>query len=592
MSLYDELKRRNVIRVAAAYFVAAWLIIQVAETILPFYDVPDAAIRTLITVLVVLFIPVVVLAWIFEWTPEGIRKDEGATAGGPAFSVAAKRWDRVVMAVLAVAVAYFVVEKILETTETAPAPAIAIMPFTNLSPDPDQAYFAGGVAEEVRTLLGKIPELRVISRGSISKVVDMGLDVAEAAATLNVAHVLEGSVRRSGDRIRITAQLVEAESGTSLWSESYDETLDNIFDIQDEIAGSIVENLHVELVGPMPKARRTDPRALAMLIQAKQIFYQTTIQPSYGDAADRIDRLLDAALELDPGYADAMSWKGVANWIRGMESEISPEEFWRRDAQINEAVLAIDAEHASIWWWRAWQKTFIDVDFAAAVPLWERGYRNAPNDAELLRQVARFAALIGRFDIASPLYERAVSLDPLCTMCLYFLSRNYMWAREWDKAEEARERFLLIGGGGGYYHYGTIKLMQGDAEAALEAYRRQQGGGQELFGIAMALHALGKSEESNAALASAIEKRGEIDPEYAATAYAFRGEKDAAFEWLEKAIASPPDPISGRLQHVQAIVDPLFHSLHDDPRWEQLRMKVGMPTELIESLEFSIDIPH
>ena len=590
MSFFDELKRRNVIRVAVGYVVAAWLVIQVVETIFPAFGFGDEAIRFVVIAFAVGFIPVVVLAWVFEWTPEGIRKDDSVDRQGPAVAAAARRWDRIVTAVLAIAVAYFVVEKILEIED--PEPAIAVLPFENLSPDPEQAYFAGGVADEVRTLLGKIPELLVISRGSSAKVVELGLDVSDIAAKLNVAHILEGSVRRAGDRVRVTAQLIEVSSGASLWSESYDETLDDIFEIQAELAENIVENLHIELVGPIPTPKRTDPRALAMLIQAKQIFYQGTISNLYGDAADRMDVLLDAALELDPKFVDAMFWKGSAHWARVSDGEISYEEWRRRTDQIREAILVLEPEHGGVLWGLAWDEAFRNVDFRAAAPLFERAYRSAPNDPEVLRQVARFASFIGRFDISSPLYERAVALDPFCTMCLYHLSRNYMYAGEWDKAEEARERFLLLGGDGGYYHYGTIKLMQGDAEAALEAYRRHSGNGQELAGIAMALHALGRSEESDAALSRLIDRRSGQDPEYVASVYAYRNEADAAFEWLDKALVADRALPMGRMPIVAQIAEPLLENLHDDPRWEEFRKKVGVPTELAESLEFSVDIPQ
>lgn len=612
MSLYEELKRRNVIRVAVGYVVSAWLVIQVVETIFPAFGFGDEAVRIVVIVLGVAFVPVLVLAWVFEWTPQGLKKDADVDRGMAATAGAYKNFDRVVMAILAIAVGFFAFDKFVldpardaaqiesarqegrteATVEAYGEQSIAVIPFLNLSSDPEQAFFADGVAEEVLNLLAKIPELRVISRSSSFTFRGPDLNVPEIAEKLNVTHILEGSVRAAGNRIRITAQLIEAQSDTHLWSETYDRTLDDLFAVQDEIAENIVENLHIELVGPIPKARRTDPRALAMLIQAKQIFYDSTTQESYGDAADRMDALLEAALEIDPKFTDAMFWKGFADWARVTEGDISYEEYRRRMDQMDEAVLAIEPEHAGVLWGQAWSKAFRDVDYRAAAPLFERAYRSAPNDSEMLRQVGRFASMIERFDISTPLYERAVSLDPLCTMCLYHLSRNYMYAREWDEAEDARERFLLIGGGGGYYNYGTIKLMQGDAEAALENYKRHKGDGQERAGISMALYALGRNEESDAVLASLIESGDERWSADVAAAFAFRKNRDAAFEWLEKALAMEQLPHNGRLQLIYLLSEPLLQNLHDDPRWEEFREKVGVPTELIESLEFSIDIPH
>jgi len=592
MSLYDELKRRNVIRVAMAYVIATWLIIQVAETILPFYGVPDSAIRLLITALALLFIPVVVLAWVFEWTSQGIRKDADVDRGESQPAANHRKFDRIVIIVLAVTVTYFAIDEFIIEPPLASTGehSIAVMPFTNLSPAPEQAFFAGGITEEVRVMLGKIPQLRVTARGSITKVAAMGLDIAEVAAKLKVAHILEGSVRSAGDRIRITAQLVEVSSGASVWSESYDETLENIFDIQDEIAENIVENLHVEIVGPMPKARRTDPRALALFIKAKQVYFQVWTGGRMAGVADQMDAWLDAALEIDPGYVDALGWKSNAIGIRGLTGEIGPEEYFRQLEQADEAVRAIDPEHFSIFANRAWIKTYNDVDFAAAAPLWERAYADAANNGEFLRHIARFAAYIGRFDISTQLHERAAAIDPLCTTCLYQLSRNFMWSGEWDKAKKARERFLLIGGSGGFYHYGIIKLMQGDAEAALEIFEgsimKQYS---RIAGSAMALHSLGRHSESDAALTSLIEEFGDREPALVAHVHAFRNEQDAAFDWLEKMFQLPRGPVLGSADLIDATIDPMLNNLHGDPRWEQFRMKVGLPTELIKSLEFSIE---
>lgn len=595
MTLWNELKRRNVIRVAVAYVVTAWLVIQVAETILPLYDIPESAIRTVVTALAVLFIPTVVLAWVFEWTPKGIKKDadigrdEAISAGNY------RAFDRIVIVVLAIAVTYFAVDEFIiepqppQTSEQ----SIAVMPFVNLSPDPAQVLFAGGVTEEVRILLAKIPQLRVTARGSITKVAAMGLDIAEVAAKLYVGHILEGSVRRAGDRIRITAQLIEASSGATLWSESYDETLEDIFEIQDKIAENIVENLHVELVGPLPKARRTDPKALALLIQAKQVFFQNSLQGDYAIIADEMDAYLAKALEIDPGFVDALAWKGHVIGARGLTGEIGPEEYFRRLEQLDEAIRAIDPEHFSIFANRAWIETYNNVDFAAAAPLWERVYPGAVNNGEYLRYIGRFAAYIGRFDIATPLHERAAVIDPLCTSCLYQLSRNYIWAGKWEKAEEARARFLLIGGSSGYFYHGIIKMMLDDAEGALEIFQNSSMNPDgAVAGQAMALYALGRNEESIQQLSRLIEELGEREPRAVAQVYAFRGENDAAFEWLDKSLEQPTNPVTGRAGLIEATVNPLFQYLHDDPRWEQFRMKVGIPTELIESLQFSIDDPN
>ena len=234
MSLFNELKRRNVLRVAAGYIVTSWLVIQVVETIFPAFGFGDAAIRVVVIFFAAAFVPVLILTWVFEWTPQGFRKDSAVDHAQPARASAQRAFDRVVMVILALAVGFFAFDKFVldpardaEKFETAREEgrteavikaygdkSIAVIPFVNLSSDPEQEFFADGVAEEVLNLLARIPELRVISRSSSFTFRGDELEIPEIARRLNVAHILEGSVRKAGNRIRITAQLIEASSDT------------------------------------------------------------------------------------------------------------------------------------------------------------------------------------------------------------------------------------------------------------------------------------------------------------------------------------------------------------------------------------------
>jgi len=613
MSLFNELKRRNVIRVAVGYIVTAWLVIQVVETIFPAFGFGDAAIRVVVIFFAAAFVPVLILSWVFEWTPQGFRKDSAVVHAQPARASAQKAFDRVVMVILALAVGFFAFDKFVldpardaEKFETAREEgrteavinaygdkSIAVIPFVNLSSDPEQAFFADGVAEEVLNLLARIPELRVISRSSSFTFRGDGVEIPEIAKRLNVAHILEGSVRKAGNRIRITAQLIEADSDTHLWSETFDRDLDDIFAIQDEIAEKIVENLHVELVGSMPNSRRTDPVALALTVQARQIFYESFVENFDEPFGDRMAALLDKALEIDPEYTPAMAWYAYANWMRRGEGLITLDEEIRLFDKLAARTLAIDPEQATILQLQAWTETFVNVDIEKAAGLYERALRSAPNDSEVLRHVGRFAYVIERYDESLWILERAVALDPLCTSCLYFLSRGYMVADRLQEAEEARARFLLIGGGGGYFYYGVIKLLQGDAKAALwifEDHLKDQEY-QYPHASAMAFHSLGQHEESDAMLATLIERWGDKEPDAVAQVYAWRGEIDLAFKWLDLALdADQPAKIQGT-RKVTRLSDPVFQNLRDDPRWEDFRRRTGLPSERIAAIEIDLTIP-
>ena len=256
MSLLSELKRRNVFRAAAAYVAVAWLVMQVAEVSFPAFGFSDRALRLLIIALAIGFVPAVALAWVFELTPEGVRRDRDLEPGGPLLRRTNRLLDRAIVVLLALGLTYFAIDKFFlnpsreaarveqaleqgrsEALEQQLAEtSIVVLPFTNLSSDPEQAFFADGMAEELLNLLARIPQLRVISRTSAFSYKGKDVGIAEIARQLKVSHVLEGSVRRSGDRLRITAQLIDAGSDSHLWSRTYDRTLDDVFEVQDEIA--------------------------------------------------------------------------------------------------------------------------------------------------------------------------------------------------------------------------------------------------------------------------------------------------------------------------------------------------------------------
>ena len=325
MSLVSELRRRNVLRVGAAYIVAAWLVIQVVETIFPAFDFGDAAVRIVVIALTIGLIPVLVFAWAFELTPEGLKRDHEVDRSQPIAPHTGKKLDRMIMVVLALALGYFAFDKFVlsESREVTIAEeahqagrtealvesygekSIAMLPFVDMSSNKDQEYMSDGIAEELLNLLAKIPELRVISRSSAFSYKGMDIRLADVARELNVAHILEGSVRKAGNQVRITAQLVEARSDTHLWSKTYDRTLDDIFAIQDEIAAKVVAQLKVTLLGEVPKIAQTDPEAFALFLQARYLSLQWT-----PESFEQSNALYEQALAIDPNYAAA--WAGMA----------------------------------------------------------------------------------------------------------------------------------------------------------------------------------------------------------------------------------------------------------------------------------------
>jgi TolB-like protein len=237
MSFLAELKRRNVIRVLIAYLAAAWFLIQIADTVVPAYGLPDSVVGILITLLAIGLVPVVITSWVFEWTPAGLKRDADVAPGESIAPQTGNTLDRIIMLVLALAVGFFAFDKFVldpgrdaELAEQVRADtriesfgnrSIAVLPFVNMSSDPEQVYFSDGVAEEILNLLARMKELRVISRSSAF--VHRGeVNIQEVAKALNVSYVLEGSVRRSGDQVRVTAQLIDARTDSHVWSDTWD----------------------------------------------------------------------------------------------------------------------------------------------------------------------------------------------------------------------------------------------------------------------------------------------------------------------------------------------------------------------------------
>ncbi len=433
VSLLKELQRRNVIRVATAYIVVAWLVIQVVETIFPAFGFSDNAVRVVVIVFAVGFIPALIMAWVFEFTPDGIKRDSDVDHSSGRSRFSSRQLDRAIIVILLLGISLFAFDKFLlapdraadresEIADQARSEAliehyaersIAVLPFVNMSSDPEQEFFADGIAEEVLNLLAQIRELRVISRSSAFTFKGKDIEIREIAERLDVGHILEGSVRKSGDQVRVTAQLIEAKTDTHLWSKTYDRKLQNVFLIQDEIATDVAQNLELKLLQPLPKSRPTDPLVLALTQQAKQI------EERRGDGTGRkMQQLLDQALEIDPDYVPAHEWMIYAIYFLGVEGDISAEEAAARKRSTEERILALEPDNGFVDSTLAWEY-YEKGELRKAASYHARAISKRPNDSNILRLAGSFALDIGRFELAVRLGERSTAIDPLCYQCLH-----------------------------------------------------------------------------------------------------------------------------------------------------------------------------
>ncbi|MFB3077036.1 MAG: hypothetical protein ACE1Y4_03425, partial [Lysobacterales bacterium] len=329
MSFFEELKRRNVFRVGIAYVVLAWVVIEVTDTVAPALNLPDWTLAFVTWLGIIGFPFALVFAWGFELTPEGIKREHEVDRSQSVAHITGRKLDFAIIGLLVVALGYFAYDKfvlepardaelVVATTEavtdevieqavqtTGYDKSIAVLPFVNMSDDASNEYFSDGISEELLNLLTRIPELRVIARTSSFAYKGKEVSIADIARELNVDHVLEGSVRKSGNQVRITVQLIRANDSSHLWSESYDRTLDNIFAIQDEIAAAVVAQLKVTLLGAAPTVREIDPAAYALFLQARYMAHQGT-----PEAWEQSLALYEQVLEIYPDYAAA--WVGLA----------------------------------------------------------------------------------------------------------------------------------------------------------------------------------------------------------------------------------------------------------------------------------------
>jgi len=574
MSFFNELKRRNVLRVAAGYIVLAWLVVQVVETIFPAFGFGDEAIRFVVIGFAVGFIPVVVAAWVFEWTPEGIRKDEGMEQQGPAVAAAAKRWDRIVMVILAVAVAFFIVENILERPIVI-EPTVAVLPFEIDGLEPELEYLSTSIPEGVHASISRIPELVVSFWPTVVKLRSEGLGAVEIAEKLAAPNYLDGTVQVVGDRVRIEARLIATASGRTIWAENYDGTLLDIFVIQDEIAASALTSLRVGASGTLWRAQRTNPETYRLTIQAWSVLNRVN-QPNKTSIAQA---LLDKALALDPNYLPAINALSMTAFRKMNAGELSEEQANRIYREVEERVLASDPENGLSNTFLAWNGLFDDREFAHTNHHLQIALRTGLNDTENLRILSGFARRTGNADAAIGLIDRALAVDPTCENCLWQQSENLFYAGRFAEAIEAKKRFQMLGGGG-YHNHGIMLLLGDEPELALNVIA-SSGDDQQKAGIrAMAYHALGEIDMSSKNIAILEGMDGSDPLQQLAEVYAFSGDADSAFEMLEKAVEK-----GGNVD--RELFMPQWEPLRSDQRWAALREQLDMSEGQLSLLDFS-----
>jgi TolB-like protein/Tfp pilus assembly protein PilF len=465
-NFFSELKRRNVIRVAGLYLVGAWLVVQVAGTVLPMFGASEWLPRTIVVLLAIGFVPAVIFSWVFELTPEGLKRDQDVAPEQSIAPQTGRRMDRMIIVVLVLALGYFAFDKFVlaprreaalvasaspnESKSVINAKSIAVLPFENRSRDPDNAYFTDGVQDEILTDLAKIADLKVISRTSVMQYKSGApRNLREIGQQLGVAHVVEGSVQRAANKIRVNAQLIDAHTDAHLWAQTYDRDLADVFAIQSEIAKAIADQLQAKLSPNEKKAIEqpptTDLAAFDLYSRAKSLLLTAGFSATQEPDVRKAIELLGEAVKRDPSFFDAYCQLAYAHetLYAVLGSDHTPARLALAEAAVQAATrLRPDAGETHLA--RAQYLYFGPRDYAGALTELESARRGLPNDPRLFEFTGYILRRRGQQEEGLQNLQRAAELDPRNFYTLQQIALSYQYLQRYAEAIAALDRALAI----------------------------------------------------------------------------------------------------------------------------------------------------
>lgn len=471
MSLFSELKRRNVFRVAVAYIVASWLVLQVVDVVQPILKFPDWVAQLTLLLLVLGFIAALIVSWAYEITPEGIKRDREVSPEDSIAHHTARRLDTITIVLVVVAIAVVVADRLLpEKVEVVPSaqptqqaetearpdvpgaesrgpssapqpPSVAVLPFANMSTDAENEFFADGISEELLNLLVRVEGLRVPSRTSSFAFKGQNMDIREIARQLEVNHILEGSVRKAENRVRITAQLIDVGTDTHLWSETYDRELEDIFAIQDEIAGHIVEAMHLVLGTGVTDQKPTDNlEAYTLYLQGRELFWRRSVPEDLAQASE----LLHRAVSLDPGFAEAWGLNALVEITMPAYSKEDNAPYAESAMEMVNQAFALDPNQLDAML-AVSQVHSVRGELGDALDQFQTMVKLAPHHSLTRQWFAVVLLKSGYLEEAFSHITRAVELDPANAINLDWYARIALTTGQLDRVVETAERSIQLG---------------------------------------------------------------------------------------------------------------------------------------------------
>ena len=446
---FGELKRRNVYKVAVAYAVVAWLLMQIASQIFPFFEIPNWAVRLVVLLLIIGFPVALILAWAFELTPEGIKRVEDVAPNESITRRTGRKLDFLIIAILLLVIAVFAYQRFWpgqKTGPTAPDKSIAVLPFENRSEDKANAYFADGIQDEILTRLSKIADLKVISRTSTQHYKSAPDNLREIARQLGVANIVEGSVQKSGDAVRVNVQLIKAANDSHLWADTFDRKLTDIFSVETEVAKAIADQLRAKLTGREERviaAKPTDnPEAYDAYLRGLAYTLKTATTPANSLAAQKY---LKEAVRLDPKFALAWSLLSYIDAVGYRTVTLQPTLALREEArQAAETALTLQPNLGEALIAKGYYHYSCLKDYDTAVRYFEQARQFLPNSSRIPESLAYVARRQGKWDQAEAYFKEAERLDPRNVTVLTSRAATYVVLRRFPEALRKLDQVLDI----------------------------------------------------------------------------------------------------------------------------------------------------
>src|SRR5215813_4850660 len=592
-NFFAELKRRHVYRVAIAYGVVAWLFIQIATQVFPFFEIPNWIVRLVVMVTILGFPVALIIAWAFEMTPEGIKRADDVSP-----NEYIPRWStrRFVALIISVAILGAAVPLVhlsrskpsflsrVTTASALPQKSVAVLPLLNESGSPEDDYFSDGLSEELIAALAQVKGLKVIGRSSSFRFKGKKEDSKSIGEKLGVSTLLEGTVRKNGDRVRIVAELVSAADGSELWSGTFDRELKDIFAVQAEIAKAVATSLELTLLGTGADSAKN---IATKSVEAHNAYLQGHFYFQRRNLEGNLEAVsfFDQAIQLDPGYALAYAERSEAwTWIGDLSGE-KQKDAWSKAASDAERAVAIQPNLAEAHAALGWARFFAEWRFEEGLAELRRAQQLAPWNPTANDLMAPVVVYLGQFEEAEKLARQAIERDPLANQARQSLARLLFVQGKLNEAEAAAQKAaeLQPTAAGGHRWQVFVAIQRGDGEAALREAEHEPNERYQRFELALAHYARGDLPAADESLAELIARDRDVMAYQIAEVYAWRGETDNAFEWLQISFDNHDTGL------LSLLIDPLMRSLKNDSHYQALLAKIGLPRSESRIAKFSPD---